>query len=70
MRHTNAPVEAKAIFSMDVSSQTPYKQLFAALRPGDTTTLFKIKGHVTLDPITQPHVGFLAGVSASPQPVL
>merc|ERR1719253_368019 len=46
---------------MDLSSKTPYKQRFAAAKPGDTTTVFKIKGEFVIDPAEQQDVVFVGG---------
>merc|ERR1711971_298572 len=53
--------EGTYLFTMDLSSKSPYKQLFAAAKPGAVTSVFKIKGEFVIDPAEQSDVVFVAG---------
>jgi len=48
--------EGHYLFTMDLASKSPFKQLFAAAKPGDKTVVFKIKGEFVIDPTEQQDV--------------
>eukprot|EP00931_Biecheleriopsis_adriatica_P016559 TRINITY_DN12165_c1_g1_i1.p1 TRINITY_DN12165_c1_g1~~TRINITY_DN12165_c1_g1_i1.p1 ORF type:complete len:249 (+),score=37.43 TRINITY_DN12165_c1_g1_i1:61-747(+) len=49
------------VFSMDVSSKTPYKTKFAESKVGDKAQMFKIRGEFLVDPDVHKEVVFVAG---------
>jgi len=62
MSFASAPREGTLSFSMDLSSDSNFKQAMAGLQPGDQAELFKFKfKHFQIDPREQGKVVFLAG---------
>lgn len=57
----SVPEEGPLRFTMDLGSQSDYKQKFASLEPGGTAHLFKVKGDFVLGPQAPSRVVFLAG---------
>lgn len=51
MSIASTPEDGELVFSMDLSSRTPFKQRFAEAKVGDELRLFRIKGEFTLDHI-------------------
>jgi ferredoxin-NADP reductase len=48
-------------FTMHIDSRTSFKQAIDSLQPGDTISLFKIKGSFLLPPSTSTPIVFIAG---------
>jgi ferredoxin-NADP reductase len=65
MRHMSIashPDEPYVLISMDVSSESGFKQAFRTVREGDLVELYRIKGHFTLEPVSvDDHYVFIAG---------
>ncbi len=57
----SAPSDPALQFGIDARSGSPYQKRLAALQPGDTVRLFKIKGHMTWPPPSVSAVVMIAG---------
>jgi ferredoxin-NADP reductase len=57
----STPKDGWLDFTMDLNSPSEFKQKFAAAKPGDMTSLFKIGGEFCINPDIQNKVAFIAG---------
>ncbi|MDR3706239.1 MAG: FAD-dependent oxidoreductase [Paludibacteraceae bacterium] len=57
----SAPADPYVEFSVDLASGSEYKQLLAALTPGDNMKAFKINGEFVVNPSAQSEIVFLSG---------
>lgn len=57
----SAPHDSEIWFGIDSRSNSPYQQALKKLQPGDTASLFKIKGHMHWPPTAVSDVVMIAG---------
>lgn len=57
----SAPHDSEIWFGIDSRSNSPYQQALQRLQPGDTVSLFKIKGHMHWPPTAVSDVVMIAG---------
>ena len=56
------PDDEELVFSMDLSSGSPYKELFRKAEVGDEVTLFKVRGHFVVEDLPEgTRIVFIAG---------